>query len=719
MHEPLARATRFEPGTSPLFSSQEPKFAEHVAMQRLPPPLPLPKPKGKERKAEDLAVAEQQDDGQAASYHCVHLCAGTAIQSVRPPASSQPPLVACCHPYHLHPMRPPHTLSTISLQCTMAAKYDYSVVIVDDGAGGSDCLLQYNPFWVKRPEVNLERPWPGPQLELDRLSTLLQSQGRAEGGDHPRRLVLLQRSTFTLDPHQMRLPSVALLDTSCRTRSTNSQPWHQRNASNFQLGVTAAALKDDIEFAKQLVLLQWWQHKRDKQGRPFRFTVENPRATIEAHPLTRKCLLLHRAAGGLGGKARHFCNCWFPSSSSKVHHKPGVLITNNKTLLDGFANGKYMCRESSQCPRRAAGRKHDELTGASCTAAGGFSPELADHLARETALEESRLNSQASRANADEAAPTLSYPACVSPRQILLEAAIAADVKAASAGPPSASYAAGRLTYEQQLLDFGLESIGDSPPASTGAVAVASSFALVVMPQQASVDCSNDVASEASEEEEETGAEAGALTVAEVEETPPPAEEIEEEDDDDDKTAEMEGEMVPMDTGLEDAEVSEDSAEVEVEEEEERTMPKVAPPVAPLRPNRTSKTSWLQGRAGSSSTLPAAPAGAERSDGESGSGDESGSEKEGQTELPVGWLVQDDVAQRPAMGDLVGRHVFVWWGGLGDRHWFRGEVTKWDINRQNSKGLHFVSYTDGDTRWHYLDGPSTEKFKWALQWTKP
>ena len=111
MHEPLARATRFEPGTSPLFSSQEPKFAEHVAMQRLSPPLPLPKPKGKERKAEDLAVAEQQDDGQAASYHCVHLCAGTAIQSVRPPASSQPPLVACCHPYHLHPMRPPHTLS--------------------------------------------------------------------------------------------------------------------------------------------------------------------------------------------------------------------------------------------------------------------------------------------------------------------------------------------------------------------------------------------------------------------------------------------------------------------------------------------------------------------------------------------------------------------------------------------------------------------------------
>ena len=193
--------------------------------------------------------------------------------------------------------------------------------------------------------------------------------------------------------------------------------------------------------------------------------------------------------------------------------------------------------------------------------------------------------------------------------------------------------------------------------------------------------------------------------MTEVEETPLLAEGMDEEDDDGDETAEIEREVVPMDTGLEDAEVSENSAEVEVEEEE------MAPLVAPLRPNRMSKTSWLQGRAGSSSAL---PAGAERSDGESGSGDESGSEKEGQTELPVGWQVQDDVAQRPAMKALIGKRVLVWWGGLGDRRWFRGEVTDWDINRQNSKGMHFVSYLDGEKRWHYLDGPSTERFKWAL-----
>ena len=245
-----------------------------------------------------------------------------------------------------------------------------------------------------------------------------------------------------------------------------------------------------------------WQHERDKQGRPFIFTVENPRATIEAHPLTRKCLLLPRAAGGLGGKARHFTNCWFPRSAEKVHRKPGVLISNNKTLLDDFADGKYMCRKGSQCPRRAAGRKHDKLEGASCTAAGGFSPELADHLARMTAREESRLDGQAD-GQACRAAACWSYPATVSPREILREAAKAADKGEKLAAPPSASFAAGHRTYEQRLLDFGLESIADSPPASAGAATEPSSSALVVMPQQASEDCSNDVASEAGEEEEE------------------------------------------------------------------------------------------------------------------------------------------------------------------------------------------------------------------------
>ena len=159
-----------------------------------------------------------------------------------------------------------------------------------------------------------------------------------------------------------------------------------------------------------------------------------------------------------------------------------------------------------------------------------------------------------------------------------------------------------------------------------------------------------------------------------MEETPPLAEEMEEEDDDDEPT------------------------------------------VAPMRPNRTSRTSWLQYRPGSSSTL---PAGAERSDGESGSGDESGSEEEGQAELPVGWQVQDDVAQRPAAGgDLVGRRVLVWWGP-GDPRWFCGDVTAWDISKQDFKGLHRVSYLDGDKKWHFLDGPSMEKSKrgtkWALQ----
>ena len=148
-------------------------------------------------------------------------------------------------------------------------------------------------------------------------------------------------------------------------------------------------------------------------------------------------------------------------------------------------------------------------------------------------------------------------------------------------------------------------------------------------------------------------------------------------------------------------------------------QPSPPPPLPPPRaaPVRMSRTSWLQprDRAGFSSML---PAGLVQSDGESSSGDESGSEKEGLKELPVGWQeVQDDMALRPAAEVLVRRHVLVWWGNLGDARWFRGEVTEWDHDRQNGLGMHNVSYLDGDKKWHYLDDPSsrTKKVKWALQ----
>ena len=113
------------------------------------PPLPPLKPKGKEQEAKELAVAKhaQPDNGQPASRlrHCVHLCAGTGIVSVR--LSS---LTYCC-PSPLHPTYPPPTLHplphSLPAQCTMAATHDYSVVMVDDGAGGPDRLIQYNPYW--------------------------------------------------------------------------------------------------------------------------------------------------------------------------------------------------------------------------------------------------------------------------------------------------------------------------------------------------------------------------------------------------------------------------------------------------------------------------------------------------------------------------------------------------------------------------------------------
>ena len=389
-----------------------------------------------------MAKHAQPDNGQPASRlrHCVHLCAGTGIVSVR--LSS---LTYCC-PSPLHPTHPPPTLHplphSLPAQCTMAATHDYSVVMVDDGAGGPDRLIQYNPYWRTRPKVNPERPWSGPRHELDHLSSVLQGQGRAEGGNNPRKLVLLEQSTSTLDPHQMRAPSVVLLDTSCRTRSCNSQARHQRNENNCYLGTTDDALQDDTDLVKQLELLQEWQSRQEEQGQPFIFTIENPRATIEKHPLVRECVLKPRAEGGLGGTACHFDTCWFSSSASKVHKKPEVLFTNNKLLIQDFAKGKYLCKKHP-CPRRQDGLKHDKLEGACCTAAAAQPRQLADHLARLHALEETRLrNAGASMRQHCGAAP-------VSPREILLEAARAADKAVAKAAPAAATFAADYVTYEQ------------------------------------------------------------------------------------------------------------------------------------------------------------------------------------------------------------------------------------------------------------------------------
>ena len=143
-------------------------------------------------------------------------------------------------------------------------------------------------------------------------------------------------------------------------------------------------------------------------------------------------------------------------------------------------------------------------------------------------------------------------------------------------------------------------------------------------------------------------------------------------------------------------------------------QPSPPPPLPPPRAPRMNRTSWLQPRADSSSVP---PAGSVPSDGDSSSGDEDGSEKEGLAVLPVGWQEQDAMALRPVAEALLHRHVLVWWGNLGDPRWFHGEVTEWDLHRQNGSGMHEVSYRDGDKKWHYLDGPSsgTKKVKWALQ----
>ena len=43
-----------------------------------------------------------------------------------------------------------------------------------------------------------------------------------------------------------------------------SQHHHRREHNNCFLGITDAALRADIEYAKQLLALQWFQHNRDR-----------------------------------------------------------------------------------------------------------------------------------------------------------------------------------------------------------------------------------------------------------------------------------------------------------------------------------------------------------------------------------------------------------------------------------------------------------------------
>ena len=54
---------------------------------------------------------------------------------------------------------------------------------------------------------------------------------------------------------------------------------------------------------------------------------------------------------------------------------------------------------------------------------------------------------------------------------------------------------------------------------------------------------------------------------------------------------------------------------------------------------------------------------------------------------------------------LVGSRVRVWWGG--DKKWYRGRVTKYDA----ALLVHFVSYDDGDKKWHDLNNATED---WEL-----
>ena len=58
-----------------------------------------------------------------------------------------------------------------------------------------------------------------------------------------------------------------------------------------------------------------------------------------------------------------------------------------------------------------------------------------------------------------------------------------------------------------------------------------------------------------------------------------------------------------------------------------------------------------------------------------------------------------------------GRRIKVWWAG--DKKWFKGTVTNWDIStgRKTLIYRYKLEYEDGDTKWHEL---AEERENWEL-----
>lgn len=217
------------------------------------------------------------------------------------------------------------------------ANRGYKGIMVDDGRGGPGAVLPHNWYWEQRPAAGES------DGDLERLSAANRARGIGEGDTH-KRVRLWEMDTSNVDPKTLEPVTVALLDTQCTTRSRSSAAHHQRRGpdsphlDNNHCGITEESRAADVEFASQIMLMQWLQYRYPD----VLIIIENPDDGIEKHPLAKECVLAPREEGGLGLMCDRFTNCFFPSrrDGGKVFKKPEELLHNCEFTRLEFGNGE-------------------------------------------------------------------------------------------------------------------------------------------------------------------------------------------------------------------------------------------------------------------------------------------------------------------------------------------------------------------------------------------
>jgi len=347
----------------------EPMFAEQMAMQRfLPKELPKRKPTKQAMGAGSSSEAASQPHAEREQLSFFYMCAGTGMLA------------------------------------GVLANMDYKGIMVsrlDDGRGGKDALHPHNWYHAKRPSAGDE--------QLERLSATLRERGIGEGDVHKRvRLWTMDTSkvcngpsdcspflssllsaarlhavSWQINPKRLDPVTVVVLDTQCTTRSKSSAFCHQRRRDNNFCGITKECRTADVEYAIQIMLVQWLQYYYPD----VLIIIENPEDGIEKHPLTQECVLAPREKGGLGLMKDRFTNCFFTSvrDGGKVFRKPEMLLHNSELTRHEFGDGAMYCDAKTDCTcgRVSRGQNHDKLHAKECSASAAFTYELATVLARQ------------------------------------------------------------------------------------------------------------------------------------------------------------------------------------------------------------------------------------------------------------------------------------------------------------------------------------------------